>query len=98
MQISVTLTNTGKFDGAGVAQLYTRDLVGSITRPVKELKGYQKVYLKAGESRTLTFSLTANDLAFYNEKLEFKHEPGMFGVFVGGNSAGGLEASFELTK
>jgi beta-glucosidase len=98
LQVSVTLTNTGKFDGTEVAQLYTRDLVGSITRPVKELKGYQKVSLKAGESRTLTFTVTAEDLAFYNEKLEKKAEPGMFTIFVGGSSATGLETSFELLK
>jgi len=98
IQVSVTLTNTGKYDGSEVAQLYTRDMVGSITRPVKELKGYQKVQLAAGESTTLTFTISADDLAFYNEKLEFKVEPGMFGVFVGGSSASGLEASFELLK
>jgi beta-glucosidase len=98
IQVSVTLTNTGKYDGSEVAQLYTRDRVGSITRPVKELKGYQKVFLKAGESKVLTFTLKADDLAFYNEKLEHRAEAGMFGVFVGGNSASCLEASFELTK
>ncbi|NVO19411.1 MAG: beta-glucosidase BglX [Bacteroidetes bacterium] len=98
LKVSVTLTNTGKVDGAEVAQLYIHDLVGSITRPVKELKGYQKVFLKAGESKTLTFALTSEDLAFYNEKLEHKAEPGMFIVFVGGSSDKGLEASFELTK
>jgi len=98
INISVTLSNTGKYDGAEVAQLYIRDLVGSITRPVKELKGFQKVFLKAGESRILNFTLTPADLAFYNSELQFKAEPGDFKVFVGTNSASGLEASIELTK
>jgi len=98
LNISVKLTNTGKYDGSEVAQLYIRDLVGSITRPVKELKGFQKVFLKAGESRTLNFTITPADLAFYNSSLQFKAEPGDFKVFVGTNSASGLEASFVLLK
>ncbi len=98
LNISVTITNTGKYDGAEVAQLYIRDMVGSITRPVKELKGFQKVFLKVGESRTLNFKLTANDLAFYNSDLKFKSELGDFKVFVGTNSVDCLEADFELTK
>jgi beta-glucosidase len=98
LTISVKLTNTGKYDGTEVAQLYIRDLVGSITRPVKELKGFQKVFLKAGETKTLSFTLKADDLAFYNSELKLKAEPGEFKVFVGTNSAIGLEAGFELTK
>jgi beta-glucosidase len=98
LTVSVTLTNTGKFDGAEVAQLYIRDKVGSIARPVKELKGFQKVFLKAGESRTLKFTLSAADLAFYNTSLQLRAEPGDFSVFVGTSSASGLEASFELVK
>ncbi len=98
LNISVKLTNTGKYDGTEIAQLYIRDLVGSITRPVKELKGFQKVFLKAGENRTLNFTLTQTDLAFYNSDLQFKAEPGDFKVFVGTNSASVLEASFELLK
>jgi beta-glucosidase len=98
LTVSVKLTNTGKYDGTEVAQLYVRDLIGSITRPVKELKGFQKVFLKAGESKTLTFTLNVEDLAFYNSDLKFKAEPGDFKVFVGTNSASGLEAGFELTK
>lgn len=98
LNISVTLTNTGKFDGTEVAQLYTRDLVGSIGRPVKELKGYQQVFLKKGESRTINFTLTPAELAFYNSDLKLQAEPGDFKVFVGTNSSTGLEASFELLK
>ncbi len=96
--VSVKLTNTGKYDGTEVAQLYIHDMVGSITRPVKELKGFQKVFLKAGESKTLTFTLKTDDLAFYNSELKFKAEPGDFKVYVGTNSASGLEAGFELIK
>ncbi len=98
MDVSVTLTNTGKTEGSEVVQLYIRDLVGSITRPVKELKGFQKVSLKAGESRTLHFTITAADLAFYNSDLQLRAEPGDFKIFVGTNSSSGLEASFELLK
>ncbi len=98
LNISVTITNTGRYDGAEIAQLYIRDMVGSITRPVKELKGFQKVFLKAGESKTLNFKLTHNDLAFYNSDLKFKSEPGDFKVFVGTNSSDCLEADFELTE
>ncbi|MCH7398083.1 beta-glucosidase BglX [Belliella sp. DSM 107340] len=83
---SIELKNTGKFDGAEVVQLYVRDMVGSITRPVKELKGFQKVKLKAGESKTITFELTNEDLKFYNYDIDFVFEPGEFEVMIGGNS------------
>lgn len=98
LTVSVTLTNTGKYNGAEVAQLYIRDMVGSITRPVKELKGFQKVFLKAGESRVLNFTITPADLAFYNSDLKLVSEPGDFKVFVGTNSASVLESGFELIK
>jgi beta-glucosidase len=98
LNVSVTLTNTGKYDGTEVAQLYIRDLVGSITRPVKELKGFQKVFLKSGESRTINFSLTPADLAFYNNNLQLNAEAGDFKIFVGTNSESCLEGSFELVK
>lgn len=93
---SITLSNTGKYDGQEVVQLYIRDLVGSITRPVKELKGFQKVSLKAGESKNITFTLTENDLKFYNSDLKFVAEPGDFKVFIGINSRDVKEASFTL--
>lgn len=83
---SVTLTNSGKYDGAEVVQLYIRDMVGSITRPVKELKGFQKIFLKAGESRTVTFTITPEDLKFFNYDLVYDWEPGDFKIMVGGNS------------
>ncbi|QPH39091.1 beta-glucosidase BglX [Pedobacter endophyticus] len=93
---SVTLSNTGKYDGKEVVQLYIRDLVGSITRPVKELKGFQKVALKAGESKTISFNITENDLKFYNSDLKFVAEPGDFEVFIGTNSRDVKKAAFTL--
>jgi beta-glucosidase len=86
LQISVNVTNSGKRTGEEVVQLYVRDLVGSVTRPVKELKGFQKILLQAGESREVTFTLTANDLKFYNQQMEFTYEPGDFDIFIGTNS------------
>ncbi|MEP7129115.1 MAG: glycoside hydrolase family 3 C-terminal domain-containing protein, partial [Chitinophagales bacterium] len=98
LKVSVTVTNSGKRDGEEVVQLYIQDLVGSLTRPVKELKGFKKISLKAGESKTVSFILRADDLAFYNVKMIRQAEPGDFKVFAGGNSASGLEGSFELVK
>ncbi len=86
LQVSITLTNEGLYDGAEVVQLYVRDIVGSVTRPVKELKGFQKIFLKAGETRVISFTLTPEDLKFYNAQLEYDWEPGEFMIMVGGNS------------
>ncbi len=83
---SVTITNTGKYDGKEVVQLYIRDVVGTVTRPVKELKGFQKIELKAGESKTITFNITTNDLKFYNYELKNDWEAGEFHIMIGGNS------------
>ena len=93
---TVTLKNSGSKDGSEVVQLYTRDMVGSITRPVKELKGFKKIFLKAGESKTVSFSISAQDLKFYNSDLKFVAEPGDFKVFIGGNSRDVKEAAFKL--
>ncbi|GAA3970302.1 beta-glucosidase BglX [Pedobacter ginsengiterrae] len=93
---SITLNNTGKYEGKEVVQLYIQDLVGSITRPVKELKGFQKVSLKPGESKNITFTISENDLKFYNSDLKFVAEPGDFKVFIGSNSRDVKEASFLL--
>ena len=82
----VTVTNTGKRDGAEVVQLYIRDLVGSITRPVKELKGFEKIFLKAGESKTVSFRITPELLHFYDYDLNYVAEPGDFEVMIGSNS------------
>jgi beta-glucosidase len=83
---SVTVTNTGTREGKEVVQLYIRDVVGSVTRPVKELKGFQKIELKAGESKTVSFAITPNDLKFYNYDLKYDWEPGDFVIMIGGNS------------
>ena len=83
---SITVTNNGKFDGEEVVQLYIRDVVGSITRPLKELKGFQKINLKAGESKTVSFSITPENLKFYNYNLKYDWEPGEFHIMIGGNS------------
>ncbi len=96
LQVSVTVKNTGKFAGEEVVQLYVRDLVGSITRPVKELKAFEKIMLKPGESKVVNFTLTENDLAFWGADRTFKAEPGDFKLWVGTNSAEGLETSFKL--
>lgn len=86
LQASVTLKNSGKYDGAEIVQLYIRDLVGSITRPVKELKGFQKIFLKKGESKKVTFTITPEDLKFYNSNLKFDWESGDFEIMIGTNS------------
>ena len=86
LEIKVTVTNTGNFDGEEVVQLYVRDLVGSITRPVKELKGFQKIFLKKGQSKEVYFTISANDLKFYNSNLNYVFEPGTYKFFIGSNS------------
>lgn len=96
LKVTTTVTNTGTRPGVEVAQLYVRDLVGSVTRPVKELKGFQKVELAPGQSREVTFTLTAADLAFYTARGKWEAEPGAFKVFVGGNSRDTKEAGFSL--
>jgi beta-glucosidase len=93
---TVTITNTGKYDGEETAQLYIRDLVGSVTRPVKELKGFKKVFLKAGQSQTITFALDINDLKFYDINMKYTAEPGDFQVLIGTNSRDLQTASFKL--
>jgi len=96
LQISVTVKNTGKIAGEEVVQLYVRDLVGSVTRPVKELKGFKKLMLQSGESKEIVFKLTSNDLAFYTLDMTFKAEKGDFKVFVGTNSVDVKEAKFKI--
>lgn len=95
---SVEIINTGNFDGKEVVQLYIRDVVGSVTRPVKELKGFQKIYLTKGEKKTITFEISIEDLKFYNSEIEFVAEPGMFDVYIGTNSDSQERESFELLK
>lgn len=93
---SVTVTNKSKVDGAEVVQLYIRDVVGSVTRPVKELKGFEKVLIKAGESKTVDFKITPEMLKFYDYDLNFVFEPGDFDVMIGGNSRDVKNARFTL--
>lgn len=95
---TVTVTNSGARDGEEVVQLYVRDLVGSVTRPVKELKGFEKISLKKGEKRTIRFTLTNADLAFTRQDMSWGSEPGQFKLWVGPSSAEGSEAAFELTE
>lgn len=96
IDVSVDVENSGNYDGKEVVQLYIRDLVGSVTRPVKELKAFEKVEIKKGETKTVTFKLTVEDLKFYNSNLNFVAEPGQFHVFVGTNSDTTMKAEFEL--
>jgi beta-glucosidase len=96
--VSVKVKNTGKFDGEEVVQLYIQDLVGSVTRPVKELKGFKKIFLKRGEEKSVQFTIHENDLRFTAADMKFKSEPGMFKVYVGTNSVELLESQFELVE
>ena len=93
---TVKVTNTGNYDATEVVQLYIRDMVGSISRPVKELKGFERVSLKKGESRDVTFEITADLLRFYNSNIEYVCEPGEFQVMVGGDSRNVQTAGFTL--
>lgn len=96
VQVTVKVTNSGDRDGTEIVQLYVRDLVGTATRPVKELKGFERVELKAGESRDVTFTLTAKDLAYYTPRGIWEAEPGEFDVFVGTNSVDVQSVRFTL--
>ena len=96
LEAIITVRNAGEYDGEEVVQLYIRDLVGSVVRPVKELKGFQKVFLKKGEAKEIRFSITSDDLRFYNEKIQYVFEPGDFDVFIGTNSRDTKKASFKL--
>lgn len=93
---SVKVTNTGRYAGEEVVQCYIRDLVGSITRPVKELKGFEKIALEAGESKIVTFKITPEMLAFHRLDMTFGTEPGDYHLFIGGNSRDVKQAAFVL--
>lgn len=86
VNVSVEVRNTGDYDGEEVVQLYIRDLVGSVTRPVRELKGFQKVMLRKGEIKTITFTLKNEHFSFFKQNMQFGSEPGTFEISVGGNS------------
>jgi beta-glucosidase len=98
LKVSVEVKNTGDFDGQEVVQLYVRDLVGSVTRPVKELKGFEKVSLKKGETKTVSFEISSDDLKFYNLDMKYAAEAGKFEVFIGTNSDTNRKVSFEIVN
>lgn len=96
IEVSVQLKNTGKVTGKEVVQMYLRDLVGSSTRPVRELKGFELVELKAGETKTITFTIDSKTIEYYTANRKWEAEPGEFKVFIGGNSDATLAAEFEF--
>ncbi len=93
---SVIITNTGEMDGEEVVQLYVRDLVGEVTRPVKELKGFKKVLIKKGKTETVTFTLSVSDLSYYHSDMSFTWDPGEFELFISPNSADSKSVSFSV--
>ena len=96
LTLTVDVTNTGNRDADEVVQLYVRDLVGSLSRPVKELKGFKRINLKKGETKKVSFTVTPDDLMFYNQQLEYKCEPGDFNIMVGPNSRDVQTLKFSL--
>lgn len=96
LTVEIPVTNSGNIDGEEVVQLYIRDITASIVRPVKELKGFEKIALKKGETTKVRFTLGVKELSFYNEQGDLILEPGKFEVFVGGNSKDGQAVSFEV--
>jgi beta-glucosidase len=98
LEISVNVKNTGDLDGEEVVQLYVQDLVGSVTRPVKELKRFKKIYLKKGEEQKISFVISERDLRFTGPDMTSISEPGDFKVYVGTNSRDVIESKFELIK
>ena len=99
IEVTMDITNTGKYAGEEVVQLYLHDKFGSVIRPIKELKDFQKIKLDIGETKTIKFIIDNQKLSFYNDKLEFKSEPGDFDLMIGSSSADiRLKSSFELVK
>lgn len=96
--VSVNVENVGKRSGDEVVQLYIRDVAASMTRPVKELKGFQRIALQPGQKKRIEFLVTADDLGFWNREMRFTVEPGEFKVMVGANSENLTEATFEIEK
>jgi beta-glucosidase len=97
IKISAAVRNLGDFTAEEVVQLYIRDLVGSITRPVKELKGFKKIRLKPGQCERVSFEIHTDDLAFYNRKMQYGAEPGLFHAWIGGDSNAGLKTKFTIS-
>ncbi len=98
IKVSVEITNTGKRDGEEVVQLYIRDLVGSLTRPIKELKGFEKINLKSGETKTVTFTINSKTLQFYTVNKKWEVEPGNFEIWIGTDSKASLKATFNVVE
>ena len=98
IEATITVTNKGVYDGEEVVQLYIRDIAGSVTRPVKELKGFQKVMIRKGEAKKITFTVTDKELTFLRGDMTWGTEPGMFEVQIGTNSELVKKKSFELVK
>ena len=96
VKVSVEVTNSGNYDGKEVVQLYIHDEFASLARPVKELKGFELIELKKGETKTVTMTLTEKELGFYDNEGNYLVELGTFKIMVGGSSDKGLESSFEL--
>jgi beta-glucosidase len=96
IEVSAIVSNRGMYDAEEIVQLYVRDLYASRIRPVKELKGFKRINLRAGESKTVSFEIKAKALSFYNEKMERVTEPGIFHVWIGGNSNTQLRTEFEI--
>jgi len=96
IKATVNVTNSGNYDGEETVQLYIQDLFGSVVRPVKELKGFQKIFLKKGENRQVSFTIDVDKLKFYNDELKYIYEPGDFKVYIGTNSQEVKEAAFKL--
>ena len=94
--VSIDVSNTGKYDGEEIVQLYIHDVVGSVTRPVRELRGFEKIMLKKGETKTVKFTLNKNDLSFYKIDMSYGTEPGKFDVYIGGSSGATDKTSFIL--
>ena len=96
--VSVDVKNSSTIDGKEVVQLYLRDVIGSVTRPVRELKGFELIEIKAGQTKTITFAIDEKTIEFYTANNKWEVEPGDFKVYVGGNSSATLEASFGYTN
>jgi beta-glucosidase len=98
LRVSADVANTGAREADEVVQLYVRDLVGSVVRPVRELKGFRRMHLKAGEKQTVEFSLPARELGFHNAEMKYVTEPGAFHVWIAPDSARGVQGAFEVTE
>jgi len=96
VEITATISNVGYFDAEEIVQLYIRDLVGSVTRPIKELKGFQRIFLPAGQSKSVLFKIHTDELAFYDRQMKRTTEPGLFNAWISSNSDTGLKTEFEV--